>query len=355
MQLANQQSERRLIMEIDELRPRFPRTQDLYREVCVLLFFHHGITPTVNKLYQLVRKGSMSAPTEALNQFWKTLRERSRVTIDHADLPEELRAAAGDLVATLWKSAQSKSDEALAALRAEAVATIDSAKVDAVRAKTAQVEAIQALERIQTQLRVSEDDAKQLRLDLAAAAATRKGLEQRLEDARHQLHTLQARMDQRSAEHVAEREKLAERTRIAEERFADMEKRALVEIDRERTAATKLQNRLDAERVAHTVAIERLRSEHSAALATVGHLREQIGALQNAVDTLNNERNRERVELQSLRIQYEAVVRHAAADSARADHLRSELEQTRVDAAANQKTANRSKRRTRRSSEEEGT
>ncbi len=76
-------SENAIAASVAELREQFPRTQDLYREVCVLLFFRHGITPTANKLYQLVRKGSMSAPTEALSQFWKTLREHSRVTIEH--------------------------------------------------------------------------------------------------------------------------------------------------------------------------------------------------------------------------------------------------------------------------------
>ena len=40
--------------EIDRLRGEFPKTQDLYREVCVLLFFRYGITPTTNRLYQLV-------------------------------------------------------------------------------------------------------------------------------------------------------------------------------------------------------------------------------------------------------------------------------------------------------------
>jgi hypothetical protein len=32
--------------EIAQLRAQFPRTADLYREVCVLLFFRYGITPT---------------------------------------------------------------------------------------------------------------------------------------------------------------------------------------------------------------------------------------------------------------------------------------------------------------------
>ncbi|GAB3552032.1 hypothetical protein GCM10027343_37040 [Noviherbaspirillum agri] len=53
----------------------------------MLLFFRYGITPTTNKLYQLVRKGSMSAPAEALNKFWEDLRDKSRVRIEHRDLP----------------------------------------------------------------------------------------------------------------------------------------------------------------------------------------------------------------------------------------------------------------------------
>jgi len=38
-----------IAQEINQLRAQFPRTQDLYREVCVLLFFRHGITPTANR------------------------------------------------------------------------------------------------------------------------------------------------------------------------------------------------------------------------------------------------------------------------------------------------------------------
>ena len=68
-------TEKRLLAEIEALRLQYPDTQDLYREVCVILFFRHGITPTANKLYQLVRKGSMSAPADALNRFWEMLRE----------------------------------------------------------------------------------------------------------------------------------------------------------------------------------------------------------------------------------------------------------------------------------------
>src|SRR5437773_5154975 len=94
-------AEARLQSEIEALRAQHSDTQELYCEVCVLLFFRHGITPTANKLYQLVRKGSMSAPAEALAKFWSALREKSRVRIEHPDLPEELREAAGEAIGAL--------------------------------------------------------------------------------------------------------------------------------------------------------------------------------------------------------------------------------------------------------------
>ncbi|QYG02782.1 DNA-binding protein [Massilia sp. NP310] len=64
--------------DIDALRERFPRTSDLYREACSIMFFRYGLTPTTNALYQFVRKGSMSVPNEALRRFWSDLRERAR-------------------------------------------------------------------------------------------------------------------------------------------------------------------------------------------------------------------------------------------------------------------------------------
>src|ERR1700736_5302218 len=94
--------ETRLAADIERLKAEFLKTRELYREVCALLFFRFGLTPTANRLYQLVKRGSMSTPTAVLAEFWVELREKSRVRIEHPDLPAELQAAAGELVASLW-------------------------------------------------------------------------------------------------------------------------------------------------------------------------------------------------------------------------------------------------------------
>ncbi|RJG28002.1 DNA-binding protein [Massilia cavernae] len=332
MDLSIQSTEKDLLAAIEDLRARFPRTQDLYREVCVLLFFRQGITPTANKLYQLVRKGSMSAPTEALSHFWDTLRERSRVRIEHADLPDDLQSAAGEVVAALWKSAQTMSRNALAGFQAESAAAVDAARSGEAQAKAGQAEAVEALEQARAQARGAEELVGQLRQELAAAGATKAGLEASLEDLRGRLADVQMRLDQSHDEYAVEREKLAERTRLAEHRFADMEKRALLEVDRERTTSARLQKALETERGAHAAASERLHADHNAALSTIGKLREQVGALQNSVDTFDKERNREGAEIQSLRVQLEAAILQAAVDSARAEEIRGELQRYRTDA-----------------------
>ncbi|HEY5633212.1 MAG TPA: DNA-binding protein [Burkholderiaceae bacterium] len=113
-------SDAQIAAEIDALRLRYTETRELYREVCALLFFRYGITPTANKLYQYVRKGSMATPAQVLSRFWSDLRERTRVRIDHPDLPDELREAAGETALRLWSLAQEHANSAFAHQSAEA-------------------------------------------------------------------------------------------------------------------------------------------------------------------------------------------------------------------------------------------
>src|SRR4029453_335453 len=124
--------------DIAELRTRFPETRALYREVCGLLFFRYGVTPTANKLYSLVRKGSMGAPSEVLQAFWQELRGRTRVTIDHPDLPDALKDIAAGAVQTIWQAANEAATGELATLRAEArhAASAAEAERDAAHAET---------------------------------------------------------------------------------------------------------------------------------------------------------------------------------------------------------------------------
>ncbi len=187
--------DRQIRSQIEELREQFPQTKDLYREVCVLLFFRYGVTPTANKLYQLVRKGSMSAPSEALAQFWRNMREKSRVRIEHPDLPEDLKEAAGELIASLWGKAQSLALESLAAFREQANASMLEAQSRQAAAEAHQRELAQELLTSQQDHAVAIEKNRSLEQQLASALAIQTKIEGQFEQERKANEALQHALD----------------------------------------------------------------------------------------------------------------------------------------------------------------
>ncbi|NDU79629.1 hypothetical protein GWI34_44645, partial [Actinomadura sp. DSM 109109] len=121
-------AESEILAEVETLKAKFSDTRALYREVCVLLFFRYGITPTANKLYQYVRRGSMNVPTEEVASFWDDLRHKARVDIEHPDMPAEVKAIAAEAIAALWRQATDAARGELAAARLELQAESETAR-----------------------------------------------------------------------------------------------------------------------------------------------------------------------------------------------------------------------------------
>ncbi len=260
--------DRRLQGEIEALRERYSDTQDLYREVCVLLFFRHGITPTANKLYQLVRKGSMSAPGEALSNFWSTLREKSRVRIEHADLPEELRDAAGEVIGALWQRAQALADANLAAARGEAQASVIqvTAAMEAAQERAAAAE--QGLTGVRDELTSSQAHVHQLEHDLAREQGARAALDPQIAQAEQQRRELQHSLEEARLGFEKQLAQQREAVKSAEERHQGDLRRVLLDVDRERTALAKLQKELEQHRRSaaeeaerHSARVQKLESD----------------------------------------------------------------------------------------------
>src|SRR5690554_4195780 len=105
-------TESQLHVAVEQLRSQHSNTIDLYKAVAALLFFQYDSTPTTNRMYQLVRKGSMSAPAEALRLFWQELRERSQVRMEQADIPATLKQSVGSLVAQIWEESLDQAQQA---------------------------------------------------------------------------------------------------------------------------------------------------------------------------------------------------------------------------------------------------
>lgn len=232
--------DQKLVSDLEELRQKFTETRELYREVCGLLFFRYGITPTTNKLYQLVRKGSMSVPGEVLANFWQELRNRSRIQIDHPGLPEDLKELAGQVVSEIWGKAVP-----LAQINFEASIAENNKKLEESLQRCRQLEdrdhrqldEIKNLQRELTQaqetLQITE---KSMQVDKAALATNEKSLKS-LQIERDRLNESLERAHIRFSQDI---DKLNVALLKAEERYKGLETKALLEVDRERQKVLSL-------------------------------------------------------------------------------------------------------------------
>lgn len=295
-------TEAKIIAEIEALKAHDLDTQDLYREVCTILFFRYGITPTANKLYQFVRKGSMSAPAEALAKFWSDLREKSRVRIEHPDLPEGLKTAAGELVASLWSQAQTSAQDGLAIFRQEAQEKVTESLQAVATADQARVAAEAESKQTREALRAANERILNLERDLAGERARTQSLEQQIESARHQQTTLEVALADARKDYSAELEKSRQELRRTEERLEASEKRALLEIDHERQMTVKAQRELLQLRNSSLENEEQLRIELAASKAELANVRQMLGVAEGKQDELRAGNEKHLEELAALRL-----------------------------------------------------
>ena len=299
-------TEKRLLAEIEALREQYPDTQDLYREVCVILFFRHGITPTANKLYQLVRKGSMSAPADALNRFWETLREKSRLRIEHPDLPESLRDAAGEMVGALWQRAQAEAKNTLSAIQEEAEAHVQAAQISAEDALQKQQAAEAALASALQDGSGLQQQVNELQASLARAQGEMAAQQRQIDLAMVQRQELQQALAAAREQFTRELEQQRTTSVAAEERHASDMKRMLLDVDRERVQSTKIQKELEQSRRALSEQMDNHRMQLAERQTQVEKLRHSNGELEGIVVELRAQRDQMGRELDSLRQRAEA-------------------------------------------------
>ncbi len=300
-------AEARLQSEIDALRAQYPETQDLYREVCVLLFFRYGMTPTANRLYQLVRKGSMSAPAEALARFWETLREKSRIRIEHPDLPEPLRDAAGEMVGALWQHAQAAAQEALKQLQEESRASVLAAE-GAAQSAIAQTQAAnEALSAVKAQLQAFQENLTGAQAELARAQGEVAALQRQVDAGTAQRREMQETLSAAQHRFTEELEQQRKVAAAAEGRHAGDMKRALLDVDRERGNAAKLQKDLDQARRMFTDQTELHRQQMADKQQQADALRQRLGELDVSFAELRGQRDLLLRDVEGLKLRLERL------------------------------------------------
>ena len=312
-------SETAIQADVEALRAQFADTRALYREVCGLLFFRYGLTPTASKLYQYVRKGSMGTPAEVLAQFWEEMRQKAKVEIEHPGLPDALKQTAGELLTTLWQQATEQAREELARLREEAAAETAALQTQLEQAKgrtealQTQVDALRAQENhLQGQLQAVRDDLEVERRNHSGARARGLALEQQLAELKQELASSRAHFS-------AEMDKAQAAVELAAQRSKEAEHRALREMDQERQARSHAEKLLETTRAQHTEAERR----HQAALVEQGAEQARMAAaLERAGWQV--EENAKLLQAQELRLQQAQEAR--AAHKAEAQTLRALME-----------------------------
>lgn len=312
--------------DIESLRERFPRTADLYREACALMFFRYGLTPTASALYQLVRKGSMSVPAEALKRFWSDLRERSRVDLQNADLPDQVRQSAGQLVGEIWSLARKTADDSITALRQNATIERDAALAQKNRLQETATQLSAQLDEARDQIAATEATMKKSREELSAGAAAQVEMNSRLDEARMHIERLRDEINLMANMRAEEIEKFTNRILLAEQRYTDLAKRALVDLDRERTATSELKRQHKAERRTSAARLEEIHSDIHRMQLQLVQQGQELSAYMSKAELLADERDRAASHSMRAALQCGELEHQLTAERAKVVELRGQLE-----------------------------
>jgi chromosome segregation ATPase len=312
--------------EVESLKARFSDTKALYREVCALLFFRHGITPTASKLYQYARRGSMSAPADALAKFWEELRAKARIEIDHPDLPEGLKVAAADAIAEIWRQASAAARAELAEVRIEARAEVTRAETDLASCRRASEESAVQAEALRQEIRRLEELARSTSTELEAERRVHAGTAARMLELQRHHDELIGRQDTMRAAFSADLAKAQGAVEGANARADAAERRALLEIDESRQSRAKAEKQLEALRGQAARESSRHRDVELEQADALGRVRAQFETAQESTRTLSTERLQLSEQLDAVSRELAEARQVATAARAEAETMRSMLE-----------------------------
>ncbi|PZO31121.1 MAG: hypothetical protein DCE88_04320 [Betaproteobacteria bacterium] len=225
--------------KIIEMMNQGSSTLEIYKKTCEILFFQHGIMPTPTRLYALVRKGSMTTPGKAIQEFLAQQREKGRIELDIPEMPESLKTMFTEALKETWRAASQISSATAREQNEQHQRELNRF--------TQQIEQLgiknQALEsRIDEMAQIlAEKDihVSELQKEIGEGK-TKLSLESnRLAIATDQCEELKKQLDKARRDFIAESHRMAQEHELGIARLKEHENRALMEIERERQAANK--------------------------------------------------------------------------------------------------------------------
>lgn len=215
------------------------------REVCVLLFFRYGITPTANKLYQLAQGQHERAGRGPGQVLGDPAREKQRA--HRAPRPAAVPPRRGwrDDRHPVGQRAQASAQDALAQLRDEARASVVAADAS-VQAAVARAQAAEeALGGVTAELHATREKLDSTQADVARAQDEVASLQRQIDTDSAQRREIREALNaaqERFTREIEQQRAVAAATEARHD--ADM-RRVLLDVDRERANAAKLQKELE--------------------------------------------------------------------------------------------------------------
>jgi chromosome segregation ATPase len=308
--------------EVEALKARMSDTKTLYREVCALLFFRHGITPTTNKLYQYVRRGSMSAPSDALANFWDDLRNKARIEIDHPDLPDDVKESAAVAIAGIWRQASAAAREELRTVREEAEARVETirSEMDAMQQQHASL--TNDIHTVRAQLASAIEAGERTRTELDSERRSHAASAGRIQELQRTIEDLRAQSQRQQDGFSADLDKAREAVEQANQRADAGERRAMLEIDQERQARGRAEKAHGALRQQAAQTEERYRVDLQAATESGARAVTRADALEEANRALQTRCDHASASEESLRSQLQTRSDELARARTEAETLR---------------------------------
>ncbi|MGY2492720.1 DNA-binding protein, partial [Cupriavidus sp. CP313] len=261
---------------------------------------------------------------------WQELRGRTRVTIEHPDLPDDLKQVAAEAVRTIWQAANEAATGELATLRAEArhAASAAEGERDAARAETAAArEDVAAIAAQLVEARQAHDAGQ---ADLATERQAHAATQARLEAGRAELDAAGRQLAELRTQFSTELERAREQVTLAQERAEASERRSLRELDAERTARQKSERTADDLRGELVAARSEARDAAVAQAEVRARLEAQAAALADRLASAQQAQRKSAHDLDAVQVELAAAQRRAERAEAEAALARQLLAELRV-------------------------
>jgi chromosome segregation ATPase len=304
--------------KIIEMMNQGSSTLEIYKKTCEILFFQHGIMPTPTRLYALVRKGSMTTPGKAIQEFLAQQREKGRIELDIPEMPESLKTMFTEALKETWRVASQISSTKVREQNEQHQRELDRC--------TEQVEQLD-IRNQDLQSRINEMKQNLAEKDIHVSALQQEINENKtnltLESNRlaiiiDQREELKKQLDKARHDFMAEGHRMSQEHELGIARLKEHENRALMEIERERQAASKAIKEVTSNL---KIREEELKQRGAKLLELTSELEESRHDLSAAKTKLEITTS----DLQATRISHEEQTRLNGQLSAQLEHLRAKL------------------------------